>query len=428
LVELKPTDITPFDSSEIPAYVIQPPRQHPHAYQAPRLSRSSLRDLVDSSPRTLWPQRLAQKAVSLPTNGEDQALGEMRFRAQAVRYQVDAPRNTKVQAVLRGAASILLVSVFAALVWWNQPLEPVSSGGGSTISTDVLIARQNLAAKLSTVDAFAKGLVSDLEAGSRASNIIYTVQPGDDFAAVGARFGLKPRTVRLVNLLPLGARLTPGQRLVITPGDGAYHQVRSGETLRELAERYRVPLDVLTAQNPHIRSSVLRVDSLLFIPGATEVRARKAVAVRHRGYRTRGGWTDRLKVSRSLVGAFGSRVGDLSWPASGQMSSPFGVRGYSFHPGVDICNVVGTPIRAAKGGVVQSAGWMGAYGYAVDIDHGAGVITRYAHCSRVLVSAGESVGVGQEIAKMGSTGRSTGPHLHFEVRLQGRAVNPAGFF
>jgi len=121
-------------------------------------------------------------------------------------------------------------------------------------------------------------------------------------------------------------------------------------------------------------------------------------------------------------------VGDLAWPTSGQMSSPFGIRGYSFHPGVDICNVVGTPIHAAKGGVVVSAGWMGAYGYAVDIDHGGGVVTRYGHCSRVLVAAGESVGPGQAIARMGSTGRSTGPHLHFEVRIHGRAVNPSSFF
>ena len=94
---------------------------------------------------------------------------------------------------------------------------------------------------------------------------------------------------------------------------------------------------------------------------------------------------------------------------------------------MDISNYVGTPIRAAKAGVVKSSGWNGAYGMAVDIDHGGGVVTRYGHCSKLLVRAGQKVEAGQLIAQMGSTGRSTGPHLHFEVRIQDRAVNPAAF-
>jgi murein DD-endopeptidase MepM/ murein hydrolase activator NlpD len=94
---------------------------------------------------------------------------------------------------------------------------------------------------------------------------------------------------------------------------------------------------------------------------------------------------------------------------------------------MDICNAIGTPIHAAKAGVVISAGWMGGYGNAIDVDHGGGIVTRYGHCSKLLVTAGKKVEAGEQIALMGSTGYSTGPHVHFEVRIQGRAVNPAGF-
>lgn len=434
MVELKPTDFTVRETSEIAAYVIRPPRPRPHAYQAPRLSRSSLRDLTGLSPYSAWPQRWFFGGA--PHHAEDASSGpetgpvpqEVRVNSLAVRYRVGSARTgfKQQRAVAALAVALFAASVGVALGTLFSQLPEVQHR--SQPAASLLIAGQNLHAKLAPIDASAAGTIQGLEAGSRAGNIVYVTQPGDDFTTVGARFGLRPRTVRLVNLLPLGTHLQPGQRLVITPTDGAYHRVRSGETLRELAERYRVSTDLLGSYNPQFSRSALKIDDLVFVPGATQTRAREVFVPRHRGYRSGGGWTNRLNVSRSLVGAFGSRVGELSWPASGQMSSPFGVRGFAFHPGVDICNVVGTPVRAAKGGVVQNAGWMGAYGYAVDIDHGGGVITRYAHCSRVLVSAGQSVDAGQQIARMGSTGRSTGPHLHFEVRIHGRAVNPAGFF
>lgn len=145
-----------------------------------------------------------------------------------------------------------------------------------------------------------------------------------------------------------------------------------------------------------------------------------------RGYRG-GRPAVRLQASRALIGQFGNRVGQLSWPARGYFSSGFGVRGGSFHSGMDICNAVGTPVRAAKAGTVVVASWNGAYGQAVDIDHGGGVTTRYGHCSRLLVRPGQPVKAGDVIALMGSTGRSTAPHVHFEVRIGGRAVNPHDF-
>ena len=115
------------------------------------------------------------------------------------------------------------------------------------------------------------------------------------------------------------------------------------------------------------------------------------------------------------------------WPASGEVSSPYGLRwgGSDFHPGIDIANDYGTPIIAAASGTVTAAGWnSGGYGNMVDIDHGNGIWTRYGHAEAVAVSVGETVQKGQIIAYMGSTGFSTGPHVHYEVHANGEIVNP----
>lgn len=117
------------------------------------------------------------------------------------------------------------------------------------------------------------------------------------------------------------------------------------------------------------------------------------------------------------------------WPAGGQFSSGFGWRWGRMHNGIDIANAVGTKIVAARSGRVVFAGWDdGGYGYKIDIRHSDGSMSRYAHNSRLLVRVGDDVAQGVPISLMGSTGRSTGPHLHFEIRLPGRgALNPLQF-
>ena len=118
------------------------------------------------------------------------------------------------------------------------------------------------------------------------------------------------------------------------------------------------------------------------------------------------------------------------WPTTGVVTSPYGLRwgGSDFHPGMDIANDMGTPIVATADGVVDYAGWnAGGYGNMVDIDHGNGIMTRYGHASQVVVSAGQYVKRGQLIAYMGSTGFSTGPHVHYEVIINGQRVNPISY-
>ncbi len=114
----------------------------------------------------------------------------------------------------------------------------------------------------------------------------------------------------------------------------------------------------------------------------------------------------------------------LIWPVSGSVVSGFGLRWGRMHEGIDIAASTGTPIWAAAAGTVIHAGWLGGYGNLVVVDHGNGLATAYAHASAILVSVGQSVSQGQTVSLVGSTGNSSGPHLHFEVRVNGLAVDP----
>ena len=124
-------------------------------------------------------------------------------------------------------------------------------------------------------------------------------------------------------------------------------------------------------------------------------------------------------------------TGNYIWPVYGRITSRFGYRSifgsYSYHSGLDIAVPYGTSVKASDGGTVTFAGYKGSYGYLVIINHGNGEQTYYGHNSSLLVSAGDKVYQGQTIAKAGSTGRSTGSHCHFEIRINGTAVNPAAY-
>jgi murein DD-endopeptidase MepM/ murein hydrolase activator NlpD len=137
----------------------------------------------------------------------------------------------------------------------------------------------------------------------------------------------------------------------------------------------------------------------------------------------------KLEDLRSLEAALPKR-----WPASGSLTSgygwrrnPVGRRGYKFHSGLDVANKRGTPIMATADGVVTKAAWNSGYGRQIVIDHGYGITTSYSHCNRLYVREGDRVVGGQRIASIGSTGRSTGPHLHYEVHLDGNAVDPMDY-
>jgi len=198
-------------------------------------------------------------------------------------------------------------------------------------------------------------------------------------------------------------------------------------------EQTRTRLDALAAERANLasladrqRASVAQdVQSLDDLSESEERALEAAIAQRQR----------ELEAQRTAAGgspaapAHGS--GQFIWPVHGPITSPFGYRtnpfggAPDFHPGLDIAAETGTPILAADSGRVIIAGWVSGYGNYIAIDHGRGISTGYGHCSRIDVSVGQDVQRGQVIGAVGSTGHSTGPHVHFEIRVNGRPVDPA---
>jgi murein DD-endopeptidase MepM/ murein hydrolase activator NlpD len=260
------------------------------------------------------------------------------------------------------------------------------------------------------------------------------------------------------------------------------HKVQRGQSLWSIAQAHNLTVDELRRANPEVRSDVLQVGQVLNLVVAepyvtvetVERRSyREEVAfdteVRHSDQlwpweekverwgvpglveitveivRENGRELERTVLERTVLRepvtqiivrgtrAVPSRgTGDYVWPVHGRITSRFGWRALGWHSGVDIGAVAGTPILAAASGVVTFAAYAGNYGNKVVIDHGVQggdrIATVYGHLSRFAVSVGAEVSAGQVIGYVGSTGRSTGPHLHFEVRINGQAVDPIRFY
>ena len=158
-----------------------------------------------------------------------------------------------------------------------------------------------------------------------------------------------------------------------------------------------------------------------------EAESRQIAALARRAERTAAAASRSSAAAAPAAAAAVSSGSGWVWPASGPVTSEFGYRWGRQHAGIDIGASSGSPIYAVTDGVVSYAGTMGGYGSMVMVDHGGGIVTAYAHQSAILVSVGSRVSRGQQIGRVGSTGNSTGPHLHFEVRVGGSARNPRDY-
>lgn len=224
----------------------------------------------------------------------------------------------------------------------------------------------------------------------------------------------------------------PAEDQLATSGGGsmAMGVIQAGDTLDAIARRYGLTADQLRDLNPGLDSSPLVAGSQVRLarwrppsPGPS-----LAMASFPRGLPALPALPPLpdpgMDSNRFLPP--GNSLNGWIWPAEGEFTSGYGWRWGKMHKGIDVANVVGTPIRAAYEGRITYAGWNDfGYGYLVEITHPDGSTSLYAHNSRLLVQLGEVVRTGQQISEMGSTGRSTGPHLHFEVHPVGRgAINP----
>jgi murein DD-endopeptidase MepM/ murein hydrolase activator NlpD len=183
--------------------------------------------------------------------------------------------------------------------------------------------------------------------------------------------------------------------------EGVWHTVNKGETLWRIAKTYKVDIELIAKENGLEDLTQISVGQKIFIPEAKRV----------------------LKIKPSVI----EKDVKFIWPLSGKLTSYFGKRGDGFHKGIDIAANEGTKIQASCEGVVTYSGFYGNYGNVVIITHQHDFSTVYAHNKENLVKVEDRVKQGDAIALLGSTGRSTGPHLHFEIRSKGRAKDPLGY-
>lgn len=306
---------------------------------------------------------------------------------------------------------------------------------------------------------------------------IYTSKSGDTVKSVSEKFGLSTYTLKVANDLDDGS-ITPGAELDILPISGIQYTIRSGDTLQGIATRYSVPVESILnyAPNNVARNVKLEVNRSIIIPNgilpapppptptprpqvaapannsnaapAANTNKPAAPAVNNSNSNNKpaaaapaannrpaskpasNAQPGKLASSGGNTNTNTAKVagptGSMMWPMRGLITTYFGQRiWYGIHMGLDIATGCGTPIVAADGGTVIEAGWS-PYGYGINaqIDHGGGIVTRYGHFSQVLVSNGQRVAKGQVVGLEGTTGNSTGCHLHFEVKVGGSYTDP----
>ena len=246
----------------------------------------------------------------------------------------------------------------------------------------------------------------------RLEVITYTVQPGDTLLGIAQKFKLDADTIMWASgrLEDHPDLLRVGQVLTILPVDGIYHTVQEGETLESIAKKYKVDVEAITQceYNDLKEPYKLTPGQKLIVPGGKKPYKPRVVHI----------YTGKVPAGAAKgTGVFG-------WPTSGVITQKFWAR----HKAIDIGAPTGTPVVAADSGYVAVAGWSNVgYGKYIVIDHGNGFQTLYAHLSAIFVKVGQSVGKGERIGSVGSTGHSTGPHLHFEIRYKGVQRNPFGY-
>lgn len=314
------------------------------------------------------------------------------------------PRNGLAAAWVRAGQADQLLRIGPHLAVLTIVLLVVTFGGVQRPAALDLGAYLPLEDPPLTTAAGARALpeyqVREVKGDSQSSGEIqtYTVQEGDTISAIADRHYMEMWPVLWTNELEADQTIRPGDTLRIPPVSGAGRTVKEGDTLESIAKKFEVDPAVIVEfpGNELQPDAKLVVGKYLFVPGG------------------------KLPIPELTPGY---ATGRLQWPARGRITDSY----RPGHPGIDIANAHGVPIYAADGGMVRSAFWNGNYGNQVVINHRNGILTSYSHLSSFAVGAGQLVAKGSIIGYNGSTGYSTGPHLHFEVIRNGYYVNPLNF-
>lgn len=304
-------------------------------------------------------------------------LSNLFFKTDVSAAPVEAPmQNSQTMSLLKGAT--------------NSDPNPSKGGGDITVVDDVALLAES----------GPSGTIADIEEHPAHSDqiSIYVVRPGDTLSQIATMFNVSTNTIRWANDLGPGKSIQPGQTLVILPVSGVRHTVKKGDTLKGITKKYGGELDEVLSYNGLSADAELAVGDVIVVPNG-EIAAPKSSA---------------SASGKKSGGSLPSAAGYFIRPVNGVKTQ--GIHGYN---GIDIGAPVGAPIVAAASGEVivsRGAGWNGGYGNYIVIKHGNGTQTLYAHNSQNIVYTGDAVVQGQVIGYVGSTGKSTGSHLHFEVR------------
>lgn len=252
---------------------------------------------------------------------------------------------------------------------------------------------------------------------ARKEVINYVVLGGDTISSIAQDFGISVETILWENNLTARSVIRPGNTLKILPQTGLMHIIAKNETISSISKKYNVSADSIILANNLDEDEVLKLNQKIFIPGGKKIIV--PTPTRRPSYTG-------TSIAKSIPTTPSTTYsgGKLLWPTVGHRITQY----YSWkHKGLDIANKTGTPLYAAESGSVERSGWNNGYGYNVVINHGGGLKTLYAHASKLHVKAGDSVNRGDIVADMGSTGWSTGPHIHFEVISNGVKQNPLNY-
>ncbi len=245
----------------------------------------------------------------------------------------------------------------------------------------------------------------------------YEVKSGETLSQIAQKFNIDTQTIKWANDLESVNSVKPGQKIKILPVSGVAHTVKSGDTLESVAKKYSASDQAIVdfPFNDIPDDFKLKVGQVLIIPDGSPPETALPKSSKPNPQNLKQG-----PASPSFQAPGG---GNFRWPTTSQGISQYFAW---YHPGLDLPNRSAPPVVAADGGKVIVAGWADNYGFGnrVVIDHGNGYRTTYAHLSNIYASVGQTVTQGQIIGQMGSTGRSTGTHLHFEIHYKGIAVNP----
>jgi murein DD-endopeptidase MepM/ murein hydrolase activator NlpD len=275
-------------------------------------------------------------------------------------------------------------------------------GGGNTYPENTL-AGVSLSADMTEPEGVISGIPEPGEYSKPRMLLYtpYTVRQGDTIGDIARNLGLNQDTLISLNNIKNTRLLQIGQVLRVPNQDGILYTIQKGDTLDSVAEKYKTDAGAIRTVN-ELFSETLKVNTSLFIPGA------------------RLEWVNLQEINGDL----------FIWPVSGYITSPYGYRASpftglrQFHSGLDIGAPSGTPIKAAMSGRVTTVGYNDSFGNYVVLTHHSGYRTLYGHMSLIRVKSGAYVQTGERIGDVGSTGLSTGPHLHFTVYKNGVTVNP----